>query len=78
MHLKGGAFPPIQRIAPPPPIAPQRAGAVRQKVGDPDVGAVVPPGLRDCRRAKLAAMMRQVEQLSTPWHTHVEALLERA
>lgn len=38
---------------------------------------MVPPGLRDCGAPKLAAMLRQVEQLPPRWHKQVAALLER-
>jgi hypothetical protein len=61
-------FPPAVQIAPSPPAS---AASGSSKA------SVVPPGLRECSAGKLAAMMRQVEQLPPRWHKQVEALLER-
>ena len=61
-------FPPAVQIAPSP------TASAASSSGE---ASVVPPGLRECSAAKLAAMTRQVEQLPPRWHKQVEALLER-
>lgn len=74
-------FPPLQRIAPPLPAAAPEPGLStsarrRREAGGEGGGLTVPPGLRECGSAKLAAMLRQVEQLPPQWHHAVEALLQ--
>ncbi|KAL4440079.1 hypothetical protein ABPG75_003080 [Micractinium tetrahymenae] len=80
------AFPPQTAIAPPLPTAaaagPTRAAAAgaapaRRRAEAALPAMTVPPGLRECGAAKLAAMLRQVEQLPPQWHKQVEALLAR-
>lgn len=87
LKTDGGAplsFPPWGVVAPPPPVAASgpagaasggAAAATRGEAGPPAL--TVPPGLRDCGAAKLAAILRQVEQLPPQWHKQVEALLAR-
>ena len=71
------AFPERQQIAPPLPPEPAAPAGGGRRRGEAAPGLCVPPGLREVSAAKLAAMLRQVEQLPPRWHKQVEALLER-
>ena len=75
MLLRGSGqqleFPVVAGIAPAVPSSAAGAASTTSEA------SVVPPGLRECSAAKLAAMLRQVEQLTPRWHKQVEALLEQ-